>query len=137
MSFGYFEPCMKCTAMLAAVLFLSLAGCSQEDPMGTVKGKVQLNGKPYAEDVSVIFMNMQTGQAASANIDSSGNFELEPLPLGTYNVFLAPMIEEGYVDPKPLKNDRSVPQKYWSEATTDISYDVTDGINEMTVDLKK
>ncbi|RCS47762.1 carboxypeptidase regulatory-like domain-containing protein [Bremerella cremea] len=136
MTLGKLTRCLQGTAM-TAVLLLAVAGCSQEDPMGKVKGKVTFNDKPFTDEASVIFFNSQTGQATSANVDSAGAFQLEPIPLGSYKVFLAPVIEEGYVDPKPMKRNNSIPQKYWSEGTTDITYEVVDGEQDMTVELKK
>lgn len=122
---------------MAALLLLPFAGCSKTEPMGMVKGMVQLEGKPISE-MSVVFQNSSTGQVGSANLASDGAYEMpKPLPLGSYKVFLAPPVEEGYVDPHPIKIDKSIPKKYLSASKSDITYDVKEGEQDYTVELKK
>ncbi len=136
MSFGKLSRCGQRTAMMMALLLPLLVGCSQEEAKGTVKGTVQYNGKPYTA-AAVCFLDLQSGMAASANIEDDGTFQLEPLPLGNYKVYLAPKIGDPLAEAKPVQIDNSIPSKYWNESTTDISHEVTAGINEVTIDLKK
>lgn len=123
-------------AVIIAILLPLAVGCSQEEAKGTVKGKVEYKGKPYTA-AAVCFLDLQSGMAASANIEEDGTFQLEPLPLGNYKVYLAPKIGDPLAEAKPVQIDNSVPGKYWSETTTDISHEVTAGINEMTMTLEK
>jgi hypothetical protein len=105
--------------------------------MGTVQGTVTLDGAPYA-DAAVIFLSMETGQGASGDIQSGGTFSLsDPLPVGTYTVYLAPKAVAETDQPSPVTMDRTVPEKYWNEAASDIKIDIQEGPNAVTVELKK
>ncbi|WDQ15061.1 carboxypeptidase regulatory-like domain-containing protein [Rhodopirellula sp. P2] len=127
---------MLCTG-LAFLTTISI-GCSDSPPEGTVEGIVTLNGKPY-DDAAVMFLDATTGQAAGTDIQDGGQFALkEPVPTGTYSVYLAPRtvpMEEG--SPEAVKIDESVPEKYWNEASTDIQAIVNEGENSVTIELKK
>ena len=114
-----------------------LAGCGSSKPVGSVKGTVTLNGQPYA-DAAVAFLSLETGQAASADIQPGGTFQLEkPLPTGSYTVYLAPKVGPQSDEPKPVSIDKAVPDKYWSEASSDIKVDVKEGDNDVQVQLNK
>jgi hypothetical protein len=120
---------------------LSLAGCSSGEPpkpTGTVKGTVSFDGKPYT-NASVVFISLQTGQAGSANISEDGSFRvLNPLWTGTYQVFLAPKLDEAAAtDATPVYIDEAVPEKYWNETTTDIICTLNEGENTFAVELQK
>lgn len=116
---------------------LALAGCTKSEPTGTVKGTVTLDGAPY-ENAAVCFLDLETGQAASAEIQPGGTFSIDqPLPVGTYSVYLAPKAPPESDQPVPVTMDASVPDKYWSEAATDIKIPVTEGANDVKVELKK
>ncbi|WP_146393000.1 carboxypeptidase-like regulatory domain-containing protein [Allorhodopirellula solitaria] len=129
-----FPAAILCTAM---AFFATLSvGCSQAPPVGTVEGTVTLNGKPY-DDAAVMFLDATTGQAAGTDIEDGGQFRLkESIPTGTYSVYLAPRtvpMEEG--SPEAVKIDKSVPEKYWNEATTDVQAVVNEGENSVTIEL--
>jgi len=119
---------MVVAASLLCVMFL---GCVKSNPAGTVEGKVILNDAPYA-GAALVFLCLETGQAGSADIQSDGTFRIEnPLPVGTYTVYLAPKTAEDTGEkPKPVAFDRTVPRKYWSEASSDISVEVFEGKND-------
>ena len=139
-------------AVLASLLGVLLVGCRDEAvPTGTVRGKVLLDDSPYT-DAAVVFLSPETGAAASADIQPDGTFRIEtPLKVGSYTVFLAPKLgaaEKGKEQPassdEPLPEmeqsvpiDESVPDKYWNEATSDISIQVVEGENDVTVPLSK
>ncbi len=126
---------------------LPLAGCnSTAVPTGTVAGKVTLGDEPYT-GAAVVFFNTETGQGGTANIQSDGTFKIgEPIPTGKYVVYLALEISE----PEPtnpggsevegsvsMTPDEDVPAKYWNEADSDIIHEITEGSNNVTVELKK
>ena len=122
---------------LLCVWQFTFSGCDKSKPMGTVKGTVTLDGKPYA-DASVVFLSLKSGQASSADIQAGGTFQLpSPLPVDTYTVYLAPKAEATSDEPKPVKIDEGVPDKYWSEAASDIKIEVKEGENDVQVQLKK
>ena len=126
--------------LLACLASALLVGCGETISTGTVRGKVTLDEAPYG-DAAVVFMSRETGQAGSANIQADGTFQIEtPLPVGSYVVFLAPKSaasEEESDQPVEEAIDKSVPEKYWNEATSDISLDVVEGQNDFTVPLSK
>jgi len=124
--------------LLSAGLAIGIcAGCGSSKSTGTVKGSVTLGGAPYA-DAAVVFLSMDTGQGSSVDIQSGGSFELpEPIPTGTYTVYLAPKAAEAGDQPKPVSIDQAVPDKYWNEAASDIKIEVKEGENSVTVELKK
>lgn len=128
--------------LLASFGLMFLVGCSSGEPpkpTGTVSGAVTLDGKPYS-DAAVVFFSMQTGQAASANIGEDGKYRiLNPLWTGTYQVYLAPKLEENLEmqEAKPVYMDEALPEKYNNETTTDIVCSLVEGENTFAVELKK
>lgn len=124
-------------ACFVSVLFV---GCGESVSTGTVRGKVTLDGAPYA-DAAVVLVSPETGQAATADIQPDGTFTIEtPLPVGSYVAFLAPKSagsEAAGDEPVEVSIDTSVPDKYWSEATSDIEVQITEGENDVTVSLSK
>ena len=125
--------------IFACLLSALLVGCGQSTPTGTVKGKVTLDGQPYS-DAAVAFISLDTGQAGVAQVNPDGTFQLEtPLPVGNYKVYLEPPATDAQASaeqPTPVAMDKTVPEKYWNEASTDISVDITEGENDVTVELK-
>jgi hypothetical protein len=122
---------------LIGLLGLAWCGCAKKTPMGTVQGKVTLNDAPYG-DAAVVFLSMETGKAGTNNINADGTFNLkDPLPVGVYKAYLAPKVDAGSAEPKPVTTDKSVPEKYWNEASTDISIEVKAGPNDVKVELRK
>ncbi len=124
--------------MAAGLAVAVVAGCSPSVPMGTVSGTVTLNGQPY-DDAAVMLLDLDSGQAAGADIQPGGSFKIaDPLPVGTYKVYLAPpsQTEEEAEMAKPITIDTSVPDKYWNEASTDVTITVEEGENTAVVELK-
>lgn len=112
-------------------------GCAKSVPKGTVEGKVTLNDQPYS-DAAVVFLDFKTGQAGAADIQAGGKFQLkDPLPVGTYKIYLAPKVAGASADPAPVKIDQSVPDQYWNESTSPLSADVVAGKNDIPVKLAK
>ncbi len=116
-----------------------LSGCGGSDgPIGTVSGKVTLDGEPVtAGEIGFI---SDEGFSAVAEIGSDGSFALfENMPVGKYTVTVSPPAiteapgEEG--DTAELAST-NVPEGYMDEGTSDISKDVTEGENTMTIELK-
>lgn len=126
--------------LLACLVSALFAGCEERISTGNVRGKVTLDDAPYA-DAAVVFISPESGQAASADIQPDGTFTIEtPLPVGSYVVFLAPKSaesEEGMDEPVEESVDESVPEKYLNEATSDISIEIVEGQNDVTVPLRK
>ena len=129
---------LRHAALLALVSSLVMLGCAKPVATGTVKGAVTLDGEPY-DNAAVMFLSLQTGQAGTADIQSGGSFTLvDPLPVGSYKVFLTPKASTSNPEEAaPVQIDTNVPDKYWNEASTDITADVKEGENTVTVELKK
>jgi len=136
-------PTMRRSACRLVILAISLAvlgaACSKTEPVGTVQGKVLLNESPYT-DAAVVFLSPKTGNGGTADIQADGTFRIQtPMKVGSYTVYLAPKVaaDGGGDRPVPVRIDRTVPQKYWNEATSDVSIQVNEGKNEVAVRLKK
>lgn len=127
------------TITLLILVSVFLIGCGRRGkPTGTVSGTVTFDGKPYT-DASVIFFSPATGQGGSANINPDGTFQLpKPIEVGEYIVYLAPRLEENpAAEPKPVSIDSTVPEKYWSESTSDIRCEIKAGANQVPVELRR
>lgn len=115
------------------------AGCSNPNPVGTVKGTATVKGKPYT-NAAVMFVSLETGHGASGDLNAEGKYQLsDPLPVGNYTVYFAPKSiapEDATAAPLPMHMDKSVPDKYWSESSSDIKVEVKEGANEIPVDVK-
>ena len=122
--------------LIAAVAF---CGCSPANPVGTVKGTATLKGKPY-NDAAIMFVSLEKGLGSGGDLQTDGSFALtDPLPVGSYVVYLAPKsipAEEASAAPVPMHMDKTVPSKYWSEASSDIKVDVKEGENVIPIDIK-
>ncbi len=114
-------------------------GCTPSNPVGTVKGTASVKGKPY-NDASIMFVSLENGQGSGSDLQADGSFQLpDPLPVGSYTVYFAPKsiaVEDATAAPIPMQMDRSVPQKYWSESSSDIKVDVKEGENVVPVEVK-
>lgn len=128
-----------CRLALASFLLLGFVGCEKQVPSGTVKGSVSVKGKPYT-DAAVMIVSLATGQGGTAEIDSSGNYELKtPIPVGEYSVYFAPKSNPQAIEnaaPVPMVQDKKIPDKYWDEAGTDLKLSLKEGVNEFPIDIK-
>ncbi len=120
-------------------LLLITAGCSKGNPTGTVSGTVTVKGKAYT-DASVMFVSLTTGHGAGGDIDGSGKYKLsDPIPVGQYTAYFAPKSippDQGTAAPVPVHMDKAVAQKYWSESSSDLKFDVKEGPNDIAIEIK-
>jgi len=123
--------------LLIVVLCIASLGCGKTTPMGTVAGTVTLDDKPYA-DSALMFIDLSTGQAGTADIQSDGTFAMAgPIQVGTYTVFLSPKTADNEsMEATPMEMGGELPQKYYSEAESDITIVVAEGENTVKVELK-
>ena len=118
-----------------------LVGCSgssgRDEPTGTVSGSVTYKGNPVAS-ASIFFVNPEAGTGGGGTLDSEGKFAFsKPIPTGEYKVFLGPPEEQLMPDGQPKQGPApKVPQKYLSEATTDVTVKVNEGDNQLPIELK-
>jgi len=123
---------------LAGVLIL-LAGCDKKaQPTGTVSGRLTLEGQPFSE-ARLNFLSKETGAAFSVDIEGNGSFKIDtPVRVGKYTVFLTPRTMPDPDHPAPSgKLDKSIPEKYSSEATSDLVVEIKEGPNDLTIPLQK
>ncbi len=124
---------------LAAIMTVTLFGCSGEGPTGDVQGTVTLDGQPFTQG-SVVFFSAVGVPAGVAKLGLSGQFSLdEPLPVGEYQVAIQPGEDElpaGAENPNPGPPAVSVPPKYMSETTSGLTATVKEGENSFPFDMK-
>jgi hypothetical protein len=119
---------------LAVVLTLA-AGCSSENPIGTVAGKISFNGKPVVAG-NVNFRSAK-GVGAQAEIED-GTYRVDgSLPVGEYSVFVNPPLPEPQPPGKPAAAPMAfeVPQKFQDAGTSDLKVTVKGGKNDIPVDI--
>ena len=127
----------RCGLLVAALL---VAGCSggsgRQVPTGKVAGTVTYKGKPVG-NAAVFLVDSGQGAGGGSTLSAEGQFTLEqPIPVGTYKVFLGPMVEES-ADGQPKESTPpKVPAKYLKDASSDVSVEIKEGENELTVELK-
>lgn len=123
--------------MMSTMIF---TGCNTGPATGTVSGQVVFDGKPYGE-AAVVFFSLTTGGGGTANLASDGSFSLPgKLVVGDYQIYLAPKlaeVTEGDAPPSPVKTDAAVPEKYWSESSTDVTFTVKPGDNKAVIEFKR
>jgi hypothetical protein len=121
-------------AVLGAFL-LVLTGCGE--PIGKISGKLTYKGAPITAG-SISFNMKGKGVAQDAKLDATGAFRMSaPLPTGTYHVY--------YVPPTPEPQDPSkgqapviataVPIKYQDLLTSDLSFEIKRGTNDIPIEL--
>jgi hypothetical protein len=133
-------------ATLAALVLAACAGAvgcgGGGPPVGEVAGKVTFEGKPVCEG-RVSFYSAKTGVAEDALLKQDGRYALKnPLPVGDYQVMVAPLIVRQRVDPKgPVvgeeKSAPDIPVKYRTIGSTDLRAKVKEGKNALDFDMKR
>ena len=127
------QPC----AAAVALMCLLLAGCgggSEAEPTGTVSGTVTFNGQPWTTG-RVNFVSESTGSSGAGDLQENGSYRIErELPAGDYKVYLS---DPGLGDQPPSEDGNpelgtaleALPEKYRSEATTDLTAKIVEGDN--------
>lgn len=140
------------------MLGLCLVGCSggtDFGPMGSISGRLTMDGQPLAEGTQLLFMQMDAGYAAFGQTDAEGNYRIvwaregdrkSEVPTGVYKVLIQPpavvdteamsaeeMLEGNYDDAEPAAP--AFPKRYQQHSTSGLEYTVTEGDNEINIDL--
>jgi hypothetical protein len=116
-----------------------LLGCSSGEPTGTVTGEVKYqDGTPVPEG-RVNFYSKQSGIGGVGSLDAQGTYRIsEPLPVGTYTVFIPPPLptepKQG-VTTSAASSTFKVPAKYHTETTSDLTAEVKQGENKHSFEL--
>ncbi|MFG0333036.1 MAG: hypothetical protein ACF8TS_06700 [Maioricimonas sp. JB049] len=135
-----------------------LAGCrggTDFGPMGSVTGKLTMDGEPMAAGTQLLFMQMEAGYAAFGETDAEGNYSIvwaregerkAEIPTGTYKVLIQPPavgrdteelsaeeMLEGGGDVPPA--EPQFPRKYQQHSTSGLEYPVGEGENRIDIDI--
>ncbi len=146
------------TALIAcATLTALIPGCGGNEfgPIGSVAGKLTLDGKPLAAGTKVIFMQPTMGYSGFGVTNDAGEYRIEwrrsgttydGLPVGKYEVML---VSAGAVDidevsaedmlaggPKTTAAKVDIPAKFLRTTTSGLAYDIVAGENKIDIDAK-
>jgi len=114
-----------------------VGGCSNQKPMGTVRGTATVRGKPFNNAAIFFVSNIDKFAGAVVDLQEDGSFEfVVSLPVGSYTVYFVPKSTA----PRPaatnsLGMDKLVPEKYWG-TSSDIKVEVKQGENTIPVEIK-
>jgi hypothetical protein len=125
------------TTCIAGAFFLFVSGCSE--PTGTISGKVTYKDAPVTTG-SITFLMKSKGNAQEAKLDATGTYTMAtPMPAGTYQAFYTPPPPEPQ-DPskggRPAVVKSAVPAKYQSPETSQLSFEVKSGKNDIPIAIK-
>lgn len=141
--------------VLVSVLLFGLTGCggSKFGPIGSVSGKLTMDGETLPKGTKVIFMHPLEGHAGFSFTDSEGNYAIEwrregktfdGLPVGNYQVMLVPA---GTVDIDDMTADEMLaggpppapkmtfPQRFTRGATSGLVFDIVEGENKIDIKI--
>jgi len=129
------SPWRRELGMLILFGVMSLVGCSNKKPAGSIAGKVTYKGQPVTLG-SINFYDSGRGMAANSKLDGSGNYSITELEVGTYKVYLSPPIPEQLPPGTPPKKEKfDVPAKFQDPARSTITKEVKAGKNDIPVDI--
>ena len=135
------------TVALGGMLLAVSIGCGgSEYDFGNVNGKVTLDGAPLG-NVEITFQP-EEGPLASGEADAQGNFTLKSSTgddgalVGSHKVLVLPSLAGGMggsdSDGNALEGGEAVelPLAYQDLSTSDLTANVTEGDNDITLELK-
>jgi hypothetical protein len=124
------------TILLATALLV--AGCGPGANVGTVSGRVTLDGTPVS-DATIAFENAKSGVSVNASLAADGTFTVRTfdkpgLPPGDYRVAVRPgTFSTGeaplVAPPRPMAAKTPIPAKYHNAATSELTATVKVGSN--------
>ncbi|MDW8079264.1 MAG: hypothetical protein RMJ16_10275 [Thermoguttaceae bacterium] len=121
--------------VVVTVLALTLAGCTQGPPVGSLEGKLTLKGQPFS-NARVNLINQKTGKALAAELAPDGSFRVENAEVGTYVVFLAPKTVGDPDNPAAGSGqDPNVPPECYDQGASKLRVEIKPGPNTATIEL--
>lgn len=131
------QTILFCGMLLAGNL---LTGCSggphSEKPSGSVTAKVTYGGQPVTVGTVTLFSS-QTGLGGGQDLNQEGVAYIETIPVGEYVVTVTPPLPD-MSDPNPPQIDYpQLPQKFRSDTTSTLKATVTEGDNDLQLELKE
>lgn len=111
-------------AAVCLLVMLVCIGCDSGPPLGSVSGKVTMDGQPM-ENVLVTFVPEQGGRAATGKTDASGQYELIYLThkgalVGKHKVTVT-TLQEAKKPVSEMRSDSPEYQKYLKESQDDYN----------------
>lgn len=144
-------------SLMALCALFVLHGCGGTDfgPMGSVSGKLTMDGKPLDAGTQLLFMQMEKGYAGFAHTDAEGNYSLKwmredktwnEMPAGSYKILVQPPevknVEELSADQMLAGGDKDLapakpvfPKKYQDHNTSGLTFEIKEGENKHDIDL--
>ena len=111
--------------LLFAIALVAAGGCGPGGPVRLpVSGEVRFQGQPVQDGIVSLF-SRETGIASGGRLDAQGRFRVaEGMPAGSYVVTVRPPpsdVAPPMVAPNPVVAYPNIPQKYWSDTTSDLT----------------
>ncbi|MFK7767187.1 MAG: hypothetical protein AB8B55_08190 [Mariniblastus sp.] len=141
--------------LLSIVLVVGLVGCGGTDfgPIGSIAGKLSMDGKPLPAGSKVIFQDNISGHMGFGITLDDGSFGIEwrregtiydGLPVGSYQVMIIPagamdvdeMTADEMLDGGPAAPPKAtIPAKYYRISSSGLEYDIVEGENAINIDI--
>ncbi|MES2789328.1 MAG: hypothetical protein V4719_06880 [Planctomycetota bacterium] len=134
--------CRQARQLMLCAAVVTSFGCSGSDHKitGKVTGKVTYQGAPVT--AGVVYLNSSTtGTGGTGVLGEDGKFTIaEPIEAGEYKVTVTPPPppppRADQAPPPPVAKVTNIPNKYWTEAKSDLKATVDEGDNVLEFDLK-
>lgn len=129
-------------AVTFACAFACVAGCSREEPMGQVSGRVTFQGTPVPEG-RITFHDADRGIFIAAPLEADGRYTVRMaqglgLPTGAYRVTVEPPLPTvitGEAKNAPKREFPSIPPRYHSPATSPFRAEIQLGANDLPFEM--
>ena len=127
--------------VLVATSTLIIAGCEggRDTETVSIQGKVTFNGDPVPEGSVLVFESKDAGASRTTTLSADGAYALSgasAIPPGSYKVAITPPSSDESESPEENETDFSVPQKFQSTSTTDLTVDITTDKRTYDIDFK-
>jgi len=127
---------MPLVLAVSASIVLGCAGGTTPDPKGKVAGTVTMNGEPLTTG-RINFISSELGIGAGGDVSPEGTYTLDgAIPAGEYKAFITFNIAPSKLGTPEADVLETVPAKYQSQSTSDLTAEVQDGPNTHDFDLQ-
>lgn len=129
--------------LVCMILAVYTSGCSQEEKLGAVSGKVTFQGQPVKAG-AVVFTNKDKGVFMTAKIDEQGQFKVvmakgAGLPPGEYQVSVSPPVPDVPMGAGPMlpaiPECPFVPRRYRDYKTSGLTLTVPEEGTTLNIDM--